>query len=248
MVPDEKSQKDKTSAKDVLLNTRMDLLGLGGAFNHYFLRFPHNNPRYTPKEPAITLAEFFKLNQKFLTGAMQRFVCNADGDGFTLQSASFQKFKRFLVLNGFTHEDWIMLDVRNRQGALFPFLSTEKQNVLSKRFITLNLVKPKSAVFDMLMKGFTEKVPEDITIADILNFSQEVIDGITGIRGDWKYDYAQIQAFRAFIKKLQEKLSKIGLTTEDGALMRVSFKVVKSFDELSPYMRKKFAEQQASAA
>lgn len=230
-------------SQEELLEKRMTELGLGGAFNNWFLRFPRNNPRLTPYEPAITLKEFFKRNQKFLSCATDRFSCNVNGEGFSLQSASFQKLKRFLIEHGFTQDDWLMLGSRNRQGSLFPFSFNKKSEILTLGFVTWNIIKPRSQAFQLLIQALPKMDVESITAAHILALSQDDIEEVTGTRSFWKLSYDQVQGFRVFITKLQQKFAMCGFTAQDGPFMNISFKKEKLVRNMTYYKRKKLREQ-----
>ena len=237
--------------KEELLDMRVTEFGLGYKFDRYFLRFPGQTKFrkfVDPLEPAITLREFFERNSIYLSNSKQYFKCDADGNGFSVQSKAYQRFKEFLIQNGFTGDDWVMLCVHNRQTNLFPFSKTEKKNFLSRNFLSLNFIKPKTAVFKMFMEAFPDKSCHDIKVIDVMSISQSVVNSITGMKHSWRYDYSQIQAFRVFIKKIQEKFSKVGINQKDGPFMVISFKEITPFEKLSPYMKKKLALQQGVAA
>ncbi len=214
----------KEYQKQVLLETRMTDLGLGGSFGNYFLRFPRNNKRMSPYEPAITLAEFLNRNQKLLRKPMDRFSCDAEGDGFTLQSVAFKKLKVFLLEHGFSATDWIMLKGSQKQGNLFPFSFDNKTEIGALRIVTLGLIKQKTGTFQLLLEMVPDVEPELLTINDVLRITSEDIEVITGVPKSWAIPYERVQALRIVITKLQEKLQKMGLTPDDGPFMNISFK------------------------
>ncbi len=230
-------------SKEELLEKRMTELGLGGAFNNWFLRFPRNDLRLTPYEPAITLREFLNRNQKFLSCITDRFSCNIKEEGFSLQSASFQKLKRFLIDNGFTQDDWFMLGSRNKQGSLFPFSFNKKSEILVLQFVTWNIIKPKSEAFQLLVQALPKVEVGSITAADLLALSSDDIEKVTGRRNYWKLSYVQVQGLRIFITKLQEKFTLCGFTREDGPFMDISFKKEKLVRNMTYYKRKKLKEK-----
>ena len=229
--------------KDFYLDKRMTELGLGGAFGNWFLRFPMDNPRLQPKEPAITLREFFILNPHFLTDPQARFVCNKDGDGFALQSASYQKLESFLSMKGFTGQDWIMLHSHNKQGNLFPFSFDKKAEIVKQPFISMGFVKLHSATLDLFLKMVPGKKLEEVTLADVLAITNKSVEHVTGVVHNWKISYDEVQHFRSFIKKLQEKLTGMGFKREDSPFLDISFAKEKLPQGVNYYLRRKLKQR-----
>lgn len=231
----------------------MTELGLGGAFNNYFLRFPMDNKRLAPKEPAMTLQEFFDANRQFIADPTERLICNKDNGGFTVQSPSFQRLKSLLILKGFTTDDWIMLADKPskpksgvKQGNLFPFSFDKKSELMKQPFISLRLVKLNSETFRFFLQALPVKKVEQIMLSDVLAITREDIVEVTGTKEFWKIPYSQVQSLRIFITKLQNNLTEFGFKPEDGSFMTISFKKVERVDDgITPYMRRKLSLQRA---
>lgn len=203
--------------KQKLLDSPMNKLGLGGAFNSHFW-----NKRVSQSD-VLTLSEFISLNP-FLKGNKGKFICfrtpeikrEAYCRDFIKGSASFQKLKNFLLKNKFTHEDWILLlpDVKTSQG-LVPDLSLlDKASLVNLSYHKVTGTKlhcqPSERIRDYL--GYPSEKP--ILVKDILGLTHKQVKTPRYME-------------RTFVN-IQKKFKKYGLTEEDGPFMEIHFSSTKS--------------------
>lgn len=207
-------------------------------FNRWFVEYSENGRRILNEDSIPTLAEFLSKNNHPLEDR-ERLWCGDRVIGFARQSASFQKLRQFLVDKGFTNH-WIVLGQRKRQLNLFPMSVLKQRDVRDLPFIEGCKVKKNSMAardFFKLVKGVTN--PASITVAQVLNVTQEQIEGLTGRKPCWLMNYDQVQSLRIFIRLVQKKLRAAGLSEEDGAFMSISFDKKKMPPGMNYYLKRR---------
>ena len=216
--------------KNELLNTQMNLLGLGGAFNGWFFR--SWNMR---QEQVMTLKEFIALNivARTRNGSGQdipeSFLCSSDEEmsnraypGFKKGSTSWKKLKVFLLENKFSYKDWPMLlpEVETTQGKRPDYSLLDKKTLLLLPVYKVTGAKlASSPINDIGNELLNEKDPEKIKVSDIMKITSKDADTLSG----------EPQSIQKTLFNIQKKLKAYGFTEKDGPFMKAVWK--KSYTE-----------------
>ncbi len=212
--------------KKDLLNTQMNQLGLGKAFNGYFFNYYKSSTM--SQSDVLTLAEFITLNPKLITNN-DMFVCWKTEDikrqvhqGLVKDSRSFIKLRNFLLENGFNQNDWILLlpTKKTGRGEVPDFKYLEKSIIRQMPVYKLTEVKPTcdpfrkicSFVFGDTWTGNAEQ----LTVGDILKLSPKAIKHQSLIGGWDCFDRTTMRTFLG----IQKKFSEHGLNEKDGPFMK----------------------------
>lgn len=212
--------------KQKLLNSPMNKLGLGGAFNNRFWN------KDMQQSEVITLAEFICLNP-FPKANKELFICWRTLEvksklyygQFIKESRSFQKLKGFLLKNKFTHEDWMLLlpDVNTAKG-LFPNLGLlSKQSLLNLPYHHVTETKLSCRPAEIIRYHVGHSSEQPILVKEIIDFTtDDVTTLVLGFSG---------KLMEKTLANIQRKFRRYGLTEKDGSFMKIHFSLTKSKDD-----------------
>lgn len=214
----------KKNQENTLLNTPIDKLGLGPLVGRWFTQTECGQPLQIP---AMTIAQFFKANNRFV-GVGEKFVCSNQGDlGFT-QSTSFKKLRTFFLDAGFSHKDWVMLLPKSNRKYRFSLLS--KEQIMTLPFYQICGLKHNTPSFEALA-GILVGPANDGRNAKQLQVSVRELLTITRAHlhqvffgGEQPMDYGEVQTLIQLVHTAQKKLQMLGFSAKDGPFMSVSFK------------------------
>jgi hypothetical protein len=232
----------KKPSKQELLNTPMNMLGLGGAFDNWFF-----NQKEMQQSEVITLKEFIELNPGLKIGT-DTLICTNTPEklgyrsGFNKSRTSWGKIKNFLIKNKFTHKDWIMLLPEKIENGkkVNDYAKMSKDDLLLMPICAITNVKPYSWPFKRTVKAITESIsPEKCIVNVLIDWSiSELEKEVTG------------PSVRPTLHSIQQKLFAYGFTKKDGKFMQSRFGKIETkqdyIDEL--IANKSFSKKDAMRA
>jgi hypothetical protein len=118
-----------------------------------------------------------------------------------------------------------MLPVKsNHQKQLGMFMAPlTTSGLMSEPLVSVYKTKLNSEGFKILISLFPT-TKELVTIGEVLTLTEERLAEVTGTFRNWKIPYTDVQAFRVFVRNLQQKLKGLGFSTKDGPFLSISFK------------------------
>jgi|GEM_PF-6404650 len=216
--------------KQELLNTQMNQLGLGGAFNRWFTIYGLGQK--TEKQDIFTLQEFISVNE-VLKSNKEVLICYKreagriqNSPGFIKDSQSFKKLKKFLLDNCFTYEDWILLlpEVDSPKGKRPDYSLLDRKNLMDQSVSRVVGVKGLCEPVQQLEYIFHSENrylrKSTVTIREVLGLTMEIIESVASI-----YSYGKTLLI------IQRKLEDFGFTKKDGPFMEIKFPESKSKDK-----------------
>lgn len=217
--------------KKDLLNTPMNQLGLGGAFNNWFFYIS-----YMTQDQVLTLEEFISLNVDIKTNN-DVFTCIKSEiekapipKGFVKESKSWDKLRNFLIKNGFTQKDWILLlpTKKTGRGEVPDFKFLEKEMLLKMPVHKVTEVKPSCTPFkkigNFILKEDWKGVPDQLKVEDILKLNPKKIRNQSFVQGYDGFDRTVMHTLLG----IQKKFLEYGITEKDGLFMKAFLEPLKS--------------------
>ncbi len=211
--------------KQKLLDSPMNKLGLGGAFNNYFWS------KDVQQSDVITLTEFISLNP-FLKASKEIFICWRTPEikrsirhrTFIKESRSFQKLKNFLLKNKFTHEDWVLLlpNALTAKGLLPNLALLSKQSLLNLPYQHVTETKLSCRPAELIRYYFERSSEQPILVKDIINLTDD------NLQSSFFPPYKKTME-KTFVN-IQKRFKRYNLTKEDGPFMKIDFSSKKSKD------------------
>ena len=204
--------------KEILLQTPMNELGLGDVFNRRFFQ------RSMRQGQVFTLLQFFEANRSIHQAVTRGILCVPPNTAIPFRkrfikrdSKAFQIFREFLIDNGFTSSDWIMLLPKGAGGRLdYGKLSHEQLQTLPVFQVTH--VTATGRPMKWIASAFfgDERQSSNISVQEILMLSQKVVFKKISKKG--KEYYGVLYTFSV----IQKKLVECGFGTQY-AFMKIDF-------------------------
>lgn len=210
--------------KQQLLDSPMNKLGLGGAFNSHFYS------KDMQQSEVITLTEFISLNQ-CIKANKDKFVCWRNSEveeilyyrQFIKESISFKKLKSFLLENNFTHKDWMLLlpNVKTPKGLVPDLTFLDKKSLLNLPYHQVTETKLECRPAERIRYFFEHQGDELILVKEILSLTNIQVNSLGSSKSFME---------KTFVN-MQKKFKKYGLTEEDGPFMKIRFSWSQSKDD-----------------
>ncbi len=214
--------------KEVLLNTKMDQLGLGKRLNGYFCHKGISYLKDTPVEQIFTLREFIEQNQLMDRPSVYTFFITSITNGVTSMDSvrrlpkkglTWQKLKGFLLDKGFTPQDWIHLtpEVKTSKGMKPDFSKMEKSDLLKMDVRLVSSIHSSTSL--CILAHRIEEIDPDfednVTVGKVL-----LIPEIN----------TNSKSFQQTMYSLQKHFKSFGLTGVDGPFMEIEFIKEKTYN------------------
>lgn len=204
-----------------LLNTPMNELGLGGVFNSWFFR-----PKKMTQDQVITLKEFIALNP-FMKVNGERFTCwrndevnNYISHGFAKESASWIKLKDFLIMKGFTYQEWVMLlpNIKTDKGHVPDYKLLGKKILVEMPVCKITDVKPNCYPFRQISNATfgnerNHNDPFQLKVKDILCWTAAKINTEFPLS-------ERNRSVRHTFLSIQARLRQLGFGEKDSVFMK----------------------------
>lgn len=218
---------DKEIRKKHFLQTQMNRLGFGGAFNKIFEDSYSGRAQRIDQSDVITLQEFFDLNQS-LAYTNDFFVCDKVRKGMYVSPTSivYKRFVEFLINNGFTYKDWINLLPKTKRvqgGVTFDLSLLSKEQVLRCTIQSVTGINTDSSFYHDLIEVVKGVRSEDyfgisVTVKELLSMTYKEIQKI------YDAEYS-LRSYETTFELIQKKLQSFGFTKDDGIFMEIVFQV-----------------------
>lgn len=188
-------KKKELSRKQQLLRTAMNKLGLGTAFNSWFI-----SPLMTQSQ-VITLGEFIKKNSQAVN-RKQGLVTwkNKNREKFfkyrhfTLSSKSWSKLYDFLISEGFTCRDWVLLFPEITEN--FDFFQIQQEDLPLLPLFQFMGMQQKHRLHLFIQKKVIKKPNKTPLVKEALSFTQKEVDCF----------FKTQRHYKTWLIKLQNKL------------------------------------------
>ncbi len=232
--------------KNELLNTKMNELGLGGAFNNWFF-----DDKRMKQHEVLMLKDFITLNRDLKINT-DEFVCRVvasnplDRRGFIKASTSWNKLKKFLLENNFTHDDWIMLlgEYKSSKGQVYDYSLLDKPTLFSLPVNKVTDAKANCQPLQTICSSITNSNDiKGLTVKVLLTTKQEILQARLG-------GHFLDRTIQHTLSGIQNRFFAYGLTQKDGPFMKMRFGSIKTskdyVDDL--VQNKKFTRNKAIRA
>lgn len=192
---------NKLSRKEQLLCTAMNKLGLGGVFNTWF------TSRFMRQSEVITLREFIEFNsqavnrkQKLVTWKNDETKKVLQYRNFTLYSRSWDRLYHFLISEGFTCRDWVLLFPQI--DADFDFFQIKNEDLPFLPLFQFANMRPNHKIHLCIQQRVTKNPTKIVLLKDILRFTEKEVRHLVKTQRHYK----------TWLMKLQTKLIYYKLT------------------------------------
>lgn len=192
-------KKKELFRKKQLLGTAMNKLGLGPIFNSWF-----TSPLMRQDE-VITLRELIRRNSEAVTRRIQLVTWRnektknfLEGKSLTLRSKSWENLYNFLIAEGFTPRDWVLLFPETSVD--FDFFQIQHEDLPLLPLFQFAGMRPNQKVHLFIQREITKNPKKNVLVGDVLKFTEKEVACLVNTQRHYKTWLIKLQIKLIFYK------------------------------------------------